>query len=195
MVSHAIPDPYLYALFTLLSIPYWIYLTNRTAHHLAIFNIRHGYPILSATTQDRFLLVVSCFCYASIPLMFLHSAFIQINYYQPDLYRSELPSIIVALNFIVLQISLMLLITKDQLLAIIPQRNSITVWLHKQVDTYYYLIFCCALAVIIMSHPYVGYGRLMLYIIGGIIYSAMLIQSIALTCTDCIRRHGKVFVF
>jgi small-conductance mechanosensitive channel len=124
----------------------------------------------------------------------LRSAFLQINYYQPDLYRSELPSIIVALNFIVLQISLMLLITKEQLLAFIPQRNSFMSWLYKQVDTYYYLIFCGALAIIVMSHPYVGYGRLVLYVIGGIIYSLVLFK-ILLYLHGLFRRATKFLFF
>lgn len=194
MSSYAVPDPYLYALFMLLSIPYWLYFAQRTIHYLGIFNVHHGYPFLTARTQDRFLIVLSVFCYATIPLVLLRTAFLQINYYQPDLYRSELPSIIVALNFIVLQISLMLLITKEQLLAIIPQRNSITVWLHKQVDTYYYLIFCCALAIIIMSHPYVGYGKLVLHVIGGIIYSAILFKLL-LYLHGLFRRATKFLFF
>jgi len=194
MSSYAVPDPYLYALFMLLSIPYWLYFTQRTIHYLSLFNAQHGYPFLTPGTQDRFLLILSAFCYATIPLVLLRNAFLQINYYQPDLYRSELPSIIVAVNFIVLQISLMLLITKEQLLAIIPQRNSFTVWLHKQVDTYYYLIFCCALAIIVMSHPYVGYGRLVLYVIGGIIYSAVLFK-ILLYLHGLFRRATKFLFF
>ncbi len=194
MSSYAVPDPYLYTLFMLLSIPYWIYFTHRTAYYLTAFNVKHGYPFLTARTQDRFLLVLSAFCYATIPLVLLRTAFLQINYYQPDLYRSELPSIIVALNFIALQISLMLLITKEQLLAIIPQRNSITAWLHKQVDTHYYLIFCGALAVIIMSHPYVGYGRLVLYVIGSIISSAILFK-VLLYLHGVFRRATKFLFF
>ncbi len=194
MSSYAVPDPYLYALFMLLSIPYWIYITQRTTHYLTLFNTEHGYPLFSARTADRILLVLSIFCYATVPLMLLRTAFLQINYYQPDLYRSELPSIIVALNFIALQISLMLLITKEQLLIIIPQRNQITAWLHKQVDTYYYLIFCCALAIIIMSHPYVGYGRLVLYVIGGIVYSGVLFK-ILLYLHGLFRRATKFLFF
>jgi small-conductance mechanosensitive channel len=194
MSSYAVPDPYLYALFMLLSIPYWLYFTQRTAHYMGIFNAQHGYPFLTPGIQDRFLLVLSLFCYATIPLVFLRSAFLQINYYQPDLYRSELPSIIVALNFIVLQISLMLLITKEQLLAFIPQRNSFMSWLYKQVDTYYYLIFCGALAIIVMSHPYVGYGRLVLYVIGGIIYSLVLFK-ILLYLHGLFRRATKFLFF
>lgn len=194
MSSHAVPDPYLYALFLILSIPYWLYITQRTIHYLGIFNTQHGYPLISPITQDHFLLVLSTFFYGTIPLLLLRISFLQINYYQPDLYRSELPSIIVAINFIVLQVSLMVLITKEQLLAIIPQRNSITAWLHKQVDTYYYLIFCCALAVIIMSHPYVGYGRLVIYIIGGIIYSTILFK-ILLYLHGLFRRAAKFLFF
>jgi len=194
MSSHAIPDPYLYALFLLISIPYWLYMAQRTIHYLGIFNTQHGYPLLSTIIQDRFLIVLSAFFYGTIPLLLLRTAFLQINYYQPDLYRSELPSIIVALNFIVLQVSLMVLITKEQLLAIIPQRNSITAWLHKQVDTYYYLIFCCALAVIIMSHPYVGYGRLVIYVVGSIIYSTILLK-VLLYLHGLFRRAAKFLFF
>ena len=178
MNSQIIPDPYIYVLLCLLCIPFYLYIVHSFAATFVRFNEENNYPLLSPELQKRFVIVLSFLAYATIILTTFRYAFMHIYYYQPDLYHSELPTILVALNFIIFQISLMLLITKEQVLAIIPQHNAITAWLYSVVNRYYYALFCCALVVIIMSHPYVGYSRLVLYIISSLVYTILLFKAL-----------------
>jgi potassium efflux system protein len=44
------------------------------------------------------------------------------------------------------------------------------------VDTYYYFLQLLLIAIIVMSNPYVGYGRLVLYVLKRLFYTAVLLQ-------------------
>jgi small-conductance mechanosensitive channel len=176
--AHIVPDPYIYVLIYLLSIPLYLYLVQSLARAFAAFNEEQKYILLAHELQNRFIMVLSFLASATIVLTIFRHAFMHIYYYQPDLYHSELPTIIVALNFIIFQLSLMVLITKEQVLGIIPQYNAITSWLYALVNRYYYVLFCCALVIIIMSHPYVGYSRLVIYVISGLIYTVLLFKTL-----------------
>ncbi len=167
---HVIPDAYLYILFYLFSIPYLLYLAYRFIRNFIHFNQRHEYVFLAADFQRRFTMVFSTLVYATIAIFFFREAFMLANYYQ-----SNLPTILLAMNFIVFQISLIFLIAKEQILNIIPQKNQLWIWIGQQVDRYYYLILLGVLAVIIMSNPYVGFGRLVLHILIGIVYTVLLL--------------------
>src|SRR5581483_1009435 len=76
----------------------------------------------------------------------------------------------------IFQISAILLLSKDQILSLIPTRNNFWIWVREVVDSYYYLIQLLMITIIVMSNPYVGYGRLVLYILKRVIFTAILIQ-------------------
>jgi small-conductance mechanosensitive channel len=171
---HLVPDPYVYVLLSLLAIPYGIFLIYTLIAELRVFNQKHNYMVLSSGLEHRSTTVFASLAYATIVLSVFRNAFMNIYYYQPDLYQSELPTILAAINIILFQASLLILLTKDQMLGIIPTHNAFTAWFHAFVDHYYYLLFCCALVVIIMSHPYVGYSRLVIYVVSGCIYTVLL---------------------
>ncbi|HEV2916499.1 MAG TPA: mechanosensitive ion channel domain-containing protein [Candidatus Babeliales bacterium] len=175
---HIIPDPYIYVLICLMSIAYFSFIIYTFAHQCIRFNEQHNYVLFDVHIQDRYITILSLLGYVSTILIIFRHAFMNIYYYQPDLYHSELPTIISAVNIIFFQISLLLLITKEQILSIIPRYNTITDWLYSFVDNYYYLLFCCVLLVIVMSHPYVGYGRLVMYIVAGIVYTILLCKAL-----------------
>jgi small-conductance mechanosensitive channel len=177
---HVVPDPYIYVLISLMSIPYFIFIMYTFFSECTRFNQAHGYMLIAPELEHRFMTILSSLAYATVVLMIFRHAFMNIYYYQPDLYHSELPTIIAAVNIILFQISLLLLITKEQMLGIIPQHNTITAWLYTFVDHYYYGLFCCALVVIVMSHPYVGYSRLVMYVVAGFVYTVLLCKALLL---------------
>lgn len=164
-----ISDPYIYAFFALLSIPFLLFIINKLIHKLITYNIRHDYAIISPEFQKRFVIVFSVLLYATTTIFFFRQAFMRISYY-----TTELPTILLAVNFIIFQISLISLITKDQILSIIPQKNDLWTWIHEQVDYYFYLILFFVIAIIVMSNPYVGFGRLVLYILSASLYTLIL---------------------
>lgn len=163
-------DTYLYIIFYLLSIPYLVFLANRFMNTMARYNESHGYAFIAADFQRRFWVVLSALLYSSIVIFFFREAFMLAHYY-----RSELPTILLAVNFIIFQISLILLIDKEQILSFIPTTNDFWQWVHGQVDRFYYLMLFAIISIIIMSNPYVGFGRLVLYISFGLIYSVSLL--------------------
>lgn len=168
---HIILDSYLYIVFYLFSIPYLLYLFNKFIRFFISFNIQHEYVFLGKEFQKRFVIVFSTFTYATIIIFFFREAFILANY--P---KSELPNILLALNFILFQISLISLATKEQILSTIPITNELWRWIRTQVDQYYYLILLFVIAIIVMSNPWVGFGRLVLYILSRLLYTALLIR-------------------
>jgi len=164
-------DPFPYILFYLFSIPYLMYLANRFMKYLVYFNEHHDYCLLNKEYQDRFILVVSTLLYATIAIVCFREAFILGNYH-----KSELPTLLLTINFIIFQISAILLLSKDQILSLISVKTDFGKALYDLIDTYYYLLQFFLIAVIVMSNPYVGYGRLVLYILKRLLYTAILLQ-------------------
>lgn len=170
-----IPDTYFSILFYLLSIPYLLYLMHRFMRLLLYMNNQYSHVLLSEDFQRRFELVVSTLMYVTIVIFFFRQAFML----SPIYLRSELSNILLAINFIMLQISLILLITKEQIMGIIPDSSDFWRWVYTHVDQYYYLILFFVVAIIIMSNPYVGFGRLVLYLVSGSIYMLILIKVLS----------------
>jgi small-conductance mechanosensitive channel len=171
-----IPDTYFSILFYLCSIPYLLYLSHRFMQLLMYMNAQYGHVLLSEDFQRRFDFVFSTLLYSTIIIVFFRQAFML----SPIHLRSELSNILLAVNFIILQISLILLITKEQIMGIIPDYSDFWKWIQTHVDHYYYLILFFVVAIIIMSNPYVGFGRLVLYLLSGSIYMMILIKVLSL---------------
>ena len=73
-------------------------------------------------------------------------------------------------NFIIFQISAILLLSKDQILSLISTRTVILAhgsmsWLIPIIILFQLFL----IAIIVMSNPYVGYGRLVLFILKAIV--------------------------
>lgn len=166
-------EPNLLILLNLFSIPYALYLAHTFMRTFIDFNIGHDYAILSHEFERRCTLVCSILLYINTVIFFFRNAFVLSEHL-----RSELPAILVAASFISLQVALIFLITKDQLLSIIPTRNDFWKWLHEQVDTYYYPLLLLLITIIVMSNPYVGFGRLVFYLMSHVVYTIILLRGI-----------------
>ncbi len=167
------PDPYLDILFYLLSIPYLLYFSYRFMRFIMQLNKQYNYILLAQDFQRRFYLIISTLLYATIIIFFFRQAFMLSSYY-----RSELPRILLAVNFIIFQISLIFLITKEQILSIISKKTGFWRWVRSQVDTYYYLLLVFVITTIVMSNPYVGFGRLVLYLLSSLVYTALFVKGL-----------------
>ncbi len=168
---YTLPDLYLYILFYLLSIPYLLYIYNRFARFFVKFNHRHDHAFLDKDFQRRCVFVFSTLIYATITIVLFRRAFLL-----PGYHTSELPTILQAVNFIIFQIAVIFLISKEQILSLLSAKSPTWVWIRERVDNYYYLILLFVIAIIVMSNPWVGYGRLVLYILANLIYTALLIR-------------------
>lgn len=173
LMFYPMPDTYFYVFFYLGSIPYLLYLANRFMRSVINFNTRHGYVLLAEDFQRRFTIVVSPLLYATIIITLFREAFMLVNYY-----GSELPTILLAVNFIIFQIALILLISKEQIINLIPAKDATWQWVREQVNNYFYHLQLLVIAVIVMSNPYVGFGQLVLYSLVGFIYTGILITAL-----------------
>lgn len=162
-------DPYLFSIFYLLSIAFLLYLANKAINYFSEFNREHNYIFISREFEFRFTIVISGLIYATILLYFFKKAFMLGNYT-----RSELPTILVAINFIILQIALISLIAKEQILSLIP-RMGFGELIYRWVERYYYAILIGIISVIILSNPYVGFGRLVIYTVWRILLTIGLV--------------------
>ena len=174
LICQMVPDPYLFIIYYLLSIPYLLFLSQRFIKLIIHLNTQYEYMLLPADFQRRFEFVISALLYVTISILFFRQAFMLSSYYL----RSELSNILLAVNFIFFQISLIFLISKEQILSIIPERTEAWKWIRAQVDKYYYLILLVVMTIIIMSNPYVGFGRLVLYLLFSLLYTALLIKGL-----------------
>ena len=191
LLFQMIRDPYLDILFYLLSIPYLVYLSQRFVKSIISLNVKHDYVLLPEDFQRRFELVVSALIYITTTRIFFVQAFRL--FMMTTYYRSELPTILLAVNFIIFQIALIFLITKEQILNVIPNRTDLWKWIRVQVDQYYYLILLVVVTIIVMSNPYVGFGRLVLYLLSGLLYSVLLVKG--LLWIHSLFKRGISYVF
>lgn len=169
--SQVMQDPYAYIFFYLFSIPYLLYIMHRLIVFCDRFNEQNNYIFLSKEFHRRFLWVISILVSSTLIIVLFRQAFILANYT-----KSELPKVLFAINFIIFQTSLMLLLTKDLILSLIPQGSTVFAqWLREHIDRYYFLIQIIVFATIVMSNPYVGFGKFVLYVLLNCLLSALLI--------------------
>ena len=169
IVSSSIADSYIILLIELLSIPYLIYVVHQFMAFLAVENHYRKYQIINQSYEPRFQGVVSTVLYALVTLYFLRNAALT------DYTLYDLSTILLALMFIVVQIGLILLIGKRQVLSLIPENTPLWRWIKEHVEKYYSLCLCAVVAIIVMSNPYVGYGRQVFYILSRFFLTLLII--------------------
>lgn len=170
-LSTASPS-YALILFYLLSIVYIAVLEYKFIHYLRIFNQKHAYIFFSEAIQKQVLIIISILLYSSSSMMFFRTAFLL-----STVHDSELPAILLATNVIIFQIALIFLlaISIEQISGTIPTKTESLVHLRLIIDRYYYLILIFLTAIMIMSNPSVGFGNLVLYVLGRTILTVIMI--------------------
>lgn len=166
------PDPYLHVVFYLVAIPWLLYLAHQAMIFFKNFNHNYGYALMSSENQSRIMLGLSAIVYSTIALSLFRHAFLLVKF--P---KSELPAILFAINLLIVQITLFLLIFRE-LINLIPMRYSWGERVYKFIMQYYYAIVALIIGIFILSNPYVGYGRLVYYLVSGVIYSIILIKAL-----------------
>ncbi|MFI5333356.1 MAG: mechanosensitive ion channel domain-containing protein, partial [Candidatus Babeliales bacterium] len=163
-------DPYPYIVFYLASIPYLLYLAQSFFAYVEEFNAQHNSFLMRTDFHRRLVVVGATLVYTTLVLSLFREAFILASYH-----KSEVPTILLALNFIIFQIALICLIDKKQVLSLIPRSYDLGNWLHMQIDKYYYPITALVIAIIVLSNPYIGFGKLVLFIISRLMYTALVL--------------------
>lgn len=183
-------DHYIAVWFYLLSIPYLMFLFYRFFSYFLYVNTTKEYIFLSKNYVWRFTTVVGLFICATIGISFFRQAFMVGNYYD-----SQMPDILLALNIVLLQIALICLIGKEQILSIFAYRDTPAVrWIEERIEKYYYIVLLFVMTIIVMSNPYVGYGRQVFYVLSRIIMTSLLIPLFS-WLHNRIKRSSSDFFF
>lgn len=183
-------DNYFGILFYLISIPFWMFFVYKYTRYIAKLNIETDYSLVRKEYQRRFLTVLSFFFYSTIIILFFREAFLLA--YLP---HSEVPTTLLALNFIILQISLICILSKEQILEIIPQTTHLWKWVYNQVENYYYLFLTGIIFIVVMSNPYIGYGLNFFYIVSRLILIILLIPFFMAIHNRIKRIAANLFIY
>lgn len=169
-----IDNVYVALLFYLASIPYMLWIVHSFITYFTEENEKLGHVFISESYTARFMLIVPLLVYITIGIFFFRQAFMIGNYH-----ASAVPAILNAINFIIFQLSLMALISKEWILSWIPQKTFIWEWVYERVNRYYYILWIGLMAIIVMSNPYVGYGRQVWFVLSRALVIAILIPALS----------------
>jgi small-conductance mechanosensitive channel len=175
--------------FYLGSIPYLCYLACSLARYCILFNEKYDFGIISKSFQDRFFLIFQFLSCSSLTILFLREAFLSIT-----IGSSEFPAILQALAWINLEISLVLLIGKEEVLSLMPTRNRVWSWIATFVDSYYYVLLSIIIILMIVSDPHIGgFGRAVTFLLWGVVWTLVLITI--LWWIQSLLKHSSHFIF
>jgi len=169
-----IDNVYLALVFYLASIPYMLWIFHSFFTYVAEENKKLSYIFISESYTSRFMLIVPLLVYITIGITFFRKAFLIGNYH-----ASAVPAILNAFNFIIFQLALMGLISKEWILSWIPQKSLVWEWVYERVNRYYYILWVGLVAIIVMSNPYVGYGRQVWFVLSRSLIVAILIPLLS----------------
>lgn len=165
-----ITSAYLGELFYLFSIPYYIYISYYFMQWFYQTNNSRGFVFISSEYINRFFFVASIFLYSSVPVYFLSTAFSKSSFI-----HSSVPTVLLAFYFILIQVILISLIRKEQIVNFISNEGAIANAFKYIINKYYIFFFFFLITIIIMSNPYVGYGKQVIYIISRMIITGIFI--------------------
>ena len=159
------------------SIVFLIYVSRSFLFYLLKFNRSIDYVLLGKSFEDRFGWIFSFFSVSTISILFFRKMFMLVMMYQ----QSEFPIILLRLYHVVIFISVVFSIEKEELLNLIPKTNIYFEEFSKFIDRYYYLLSLFCILMLILSDPYLGgYGHLMWYIILNSTMSVLLLATMYL---------------
>jgi small-conductance mechanosensitive channel len=154
-----------------LSIVFLTYLSQAFLQYLLQFNRSVDFVLLGKSFEERFAWIFSFFSASTIFILFFRKMFMLVMMYQ----QSEFPIILLRLYHVVIFISVVFSIEKDELLNLIPKTNIYFKSLADIINDYYYLLSLFCVMVLILSDPYLGgYGHLIWYMILNMIMSVLL---------------------
>lgn len=167
-------DVYLLSIFYLFLIPYSIYLVRSAITLLLKRSKERGNLFLPEELSGQFEHIASFLLSTTISIMLFRQAFMLSGL----ILQSEIPTILLAINFILLQLSLISFVSKEHIAEMFPSGTLFWQGIRQLIDSYFYVILFFVSAVIVMSNPYIGFGRLILYLLMRAFYIVVILRTI-----------------
>ncbi len=183
-------DAYLYALFLLCSIPYLLILARYLMVFMVQFNALHNYLLFPKPIKNRLIPILTLIMYSTIIQNLFKYSFLLVSYY-----KSELPTILIAINSIIISLSPIFLISREQIIGYLSNDDRMGRWLRAKINANYYLLVIIAGATIIMINPYVGFGHLVSHVLLNVLYTCGLLLVILWTYTKFKEIVSRIFFF
>lgn len=158
--------------FYVYSIVFWIYASRVFLKQFLQINQKSRYVLLNQRLTDRFSLIFSFFSISTVLILFFRKMFMLVMTYQ----QSEFPDILLRLYHVVIFISIVFSIDKEELLQLLPKQTKLGQQFYLFVQKYYYIFLMSILGVLVMSDPYLGgYGSLIWYIFWNTLFTVVIL--------------------
>lgn len=151
-IGHA----YYNAFFCLMSVPILVYLAHGMLERFAQLNKEMSYLFFAEKFQNKLLILLSSFCYATAILIPLRASFLCFGA-SPS---SDFAVVILAAYSLILLIVFLLFFTKEDVLKMIPSNGNFFMMLKRKIDKDYYPVFFFVMGLFILCNPYIGYTNL-----------------------------------
>ncbi len=177
------------ALFFLLSIFVFIYLSTKLLASLKILNQTLSFFFFNEQSQHKFITLTASVLYASSILLPLRTAFVLYG-----VKNSELPEVVMAAYSLILLIVLLLFFTKEDVLKLIPSHNDFWLLVQRGVQGYYYPVFLFFMGLFILANPYIGYSHLAWFLAFAVPITTMICVALVMLY-HYIRQYSVHFFF
>lgn len=180
---------YFICLFHLLTIPIFLRLARHLLASLKDLNQRLSYLFFAEKLQDKFILLIACFCYASATFLPLRHAFLVYSFHDAPVFQD----VLLAAYSLTLVIVLLLFFSKEDVLRLIPSGRTFWTWLNQRIDQHYYPVFLFFMFLFILSNPYIGYSNLAWFLAFAVPSTTFLVNALFLA-HNYVRKYA-VFMF
>ncbi|MBI2353079.1 mechanosensitive ion channel [Candidatus Dependentiae bacterium] len=178
-------------LFYAYSIVFWIYALHLFMKQFLMINRRSDYMLISKQLVDRFYFVFTFFFTSTIVILFFRRMFMLVMTYQ----QSEFPNILLRIYHMVIFISIIFSIDKEELLQMLPSKTAVGQQVIILMQRYYYLFLFIILGLLVMCDPYLGgYGSLVWYIFWTTLFTLFILIFLTLS-HKLIRQYTRGFFF
>lgn len=178
-------------IFYIYSIIFWIYASRRILAHFVLINRKFGYMLLSKRLIDRFSSVFSFFAISTIVILVLRKMFMVVMSHQ----QTELPNILLRLYHVVIFISIIFSLDKEELLQLLPKKSVLAQKFIQVFERYYYVFLLAVFSLLVLSDPYLGgYGTLMWHVCWNLFLTVFVLGSLFILHT-LIKQHTNFLFF
>lgn len=181
--------PYYISLFYLLSIALFIFLARNLLFRLKELNKKISFLSFPENFQDRIELLLATYCYTFAIIAPLRQA---ATYLLPD-GSLALTQLLSALQTSVLILLPMIIFSKEHVLYFLPDASTVSKWIKKQLDVFYYPLMSFVIMLFLLSRSFVGYGNLAAFLSYSIPLTILVFYGMLLTHIY-IRKYA-VFMF
>lgn len=154
-------------------------------------NKKNKHQLLSKKFESRFSIVFSFFSISTVVILFLRKLFMLVMMYQ----QSEFPTILLRLYHVVVFVSLVFSIDKEELLQLFPEKGFVSKKIADFIDCYYSTILGTGLGLLVISDPYLGgYGSLVWHVVINSILTVIGVCTLFFS-HKMIKRYSTIIFF